>query len=266
MTAENELINHAIDQYKPFKVFALFSGGNDSVCSARIASQSKQFDGVIFIDTGIKIQQTLDHARAVAERYDWPFRVVETPERYEDIVRKHGFPGPAAHRYMYIMLKERAIDRLLRETKEKRNQRVMLITGVRQHESRRRMENVVSPVVKHKAKVWVAPMWDWTDEIKAQYMAEHELPENPVKPIMHISGDCLCGAYNDKGDLEILRAFYPQEAERIDKLQTEVMREHPWTWDEQPPKWWSEYQNGQQFLSDEFMPLCWSCERMLEVA
>jgi 3'-phosphoadenosine 5'-phosphosulfate sulfotransferase (PAPS reductase)/FAD synthetase len=256
------IINEAIDTFQPYKVFALFSGGNDSVCSVHIASHAKQFDGAVFIDTGIKIQQTLDHARATAERFGWNFQIVQTPESYDKIVKKYGFPGASAHRYMYIMLKERALDRLMRETKTHRNQSIMLITGVRQHESARRMKNVTGAVVKQKSRVWVAPLWDWTDEVKAAYMAEYNLPQNPVKPIMHISGDCLCGAYNDKGDLQMLKAFYPQEAERIEKLQTEVMKTHPWAWDEMPPKWWRDYKNGQRFLSDEFLPLCWQCDNL----
>lgn len=261
---EVEIINQAIGKYRPYKVFALFSSGNDSVCAAHIASQSKQFDGVVFLDTGIKIRQALDHARAVALRFGWNFQVVKTPESYEDIVRQHGFPGPAAHKFMYIMLKERAIDRLLRETKTHRNQRIMLITGVRSYESRRRMVSVTSPIVKQKAKVWVAPMWEWTDEIKAEYTKIHDLPQNPIKPILHVSGDCLCGAYNDKGDLAILKAFYPEEAEQIEQLQKEVTKKFPWNWDEAPPDWWKQYQKGQMFLSNEFMPLCWNCDHMAE--
>ncbi len=262
MTPEVEIINRAIAEYKPLRVFALFSGGDDSVCAAHIASQARQFDGVVYIDTGIKIEQALVHARAVADRFGWPFRVVETPESYDEIVLQHGFPGPAAHRYMYIMLKERAVRRLLRETKQKRSDRIMLITGVRKHESQRRIKTVTAPVKKIKAQVWVAPMWEWTEKRKRTYMRDHGLPENPIKRIMHISGDCLCGAYNDKGDLAILQIFYPAEAARIVQLQERVMQKFPWAWDEQPPKWWKNVQNGQMFLMDEFMPLCWQCEHM----
>jgi 3'-phosphoadenosine 5'-phosphosulfate sulfotransferase (PAPS reductase)/FAD synthetase len=242
----------------------LFSGGNDSVCAVHLASQAKQFDGAVYIDTGIKIQAALDHAKYVAKIFDWPFRVIETPESYGDIVRKHGFPGAAAHRYMYIMLKERAIDRLLRETKTARSQRIMLITGVRRYESQRRMENVVLPVVKIKSKVWVAPMWNWTDEIKENYAQSHDLPRNPIKPVMHISGDCLCGAYNSKGDLALLEMFFPDDAKKVIELQKEVIKSHPWNWDEMPPKWWKKYQDGQMFLGNQFMPLCWNCEHMAE--
>lgn len=261
-----EIINKSIYKYKPRKVFALFSGGNDSVCSAHIASQADQFDGAVYIDTGIKIQATLDHAKDVADRFVWPFQVVKTIESYDNIVMKHGFPGPAAHRYMYIMLKERAINKLIRENKQERMDRILLITGVRKHESKRRMESVTDAVVRDGAKVWVAPMWDWADDRKSQYMKENKLPENPIKKIMHISGDCLCGAYNQKGDLEILSIFFPEEAERIKKLQNEVMVNFPWTWDdERPPKWFKQYQEGQRFLGDEFMPLCWQCENAFEV-
>jgi len=261
-TKEIEIINSAIDEYHPFRVFCLFSGGNDSVCSAHIASQAKQFDGVVYIDTGIKIQQTLDHARSVAEQFNWNFQVVKTPESYDDIVLKHGFPGPSSHRYMYIMLKERAIEKLFRETKTHRSQKIILITGVRRHESVRRMTTVTSSVVKVHSKIWVAPMWEWTDEDKALYIQRYNLPQNPVKPVMHISGDCLCGAYNDKGDFEILKIFYPDEARRIEELQNKVMKTHPWSWEEAPPKWLKQYKEGQMFLGDQFMPLCWNCDLM----
>lgn len=257
-----EIINNAIQEYKPFKVFALFSGGNDSVCAAHVASQASKFDGVVYIDTGIKLQETFDHARETANKFGWPFQVVKTTEDYDDLVLKYGFPGPAAHRYMYIWLKERAIRKLIRDTKTNRNQRILLITGVRKHESKRRMENVTSPIVKEGAKVWVSPLWEWTDEIKSNYIQDHSLPTNKAKNIIHVSGDCLCGAYNDKGDLEMLKAFYPDEAARIERLQNQVMETHPWAWDEQPPKWWQNWLDGQNFLSTEFMPLCWQCNEL----
>ena len=261
-----EIIETAIHEYKPYKVFALFSGGNDSICATHLAAQASQFDGAVFVDTGIKVQQTLDHARAVAARFGWPFRVVETPMSYDEFVLKNGFPGPAMHKRMYIILKERALDKLIRETKTERMQNILLITGVRRYESRRRMVSVKSPIVKDGSKIWTAPMWEWTDEIKAAYMEKHDLPENPVKKIMHVSGDCLCGAFNDKGDLALLQMFYPAEAQHILDLQEKVMQTHPWKWDEQAPEWFLQYSNGQQFLGDAFMPMCWNCEKANEAS
>lgn len=257
-----EIIERAIQEYNPAKVFALFSGGNDSVCAAHVASQASKFDGVVFLDTGIKLQETFDHAMSTANKFGWDFQSVATPENYDDLVLQYGFPGPAAHRYMYIWLKERAVRKLIRDNKTHHGDKILLITGVRQHESKRRMESVTSPIVKDGAKVWVAPLWKWTGAQKEDYIKENNLPVNKAKALIHVSGDCLCGAYNDKGDFQMLKGFYPEEAERIEKLQEKVMKTHPWAWDEQPPKWWQDWLNGQNFLSTDFMPLCWQCDEL----
>ena len=55
---------------------------------------------------------------------------------------EYGFPGPAAHRYMYIWLKERSLREVSLEAQDGQNRRVMLITGVCSSESQRRMGHV----------------------------------------------------------------------------------------------------------------------------
>lgn len=268
-----ETINQAIDRYRPAKVFSLFSGGDDSICATHVAAQASQFDGAVMIDTGIAVAQTHEHVRAVCERFGWPLLVYRSPYSYDDLVRKHGFPGPAQHTVMYSKLKERAIRSLVRDHKKERGQQVMLITGVRQQESQRRMVTVQTRVDKRGAQIWVSPLFDWTNERKTDYMREHNLPRNPVKPFLHVSGDCLCGAFAQRGELEMLRMFYPTEYARIKALQDEVAGQFPWGWDETPPEWFIKIRHGQmpievvandehhRLTGEKFMPLCWACAR-----
>lgn len=255
-----DIIQQAIDEYSPSHVFALFSGGDDSVCALHIAMQHPNFTAAVMIDTGIAVKETHDHARATCEKFGWPLLVYRTPENYDDAVRENGFPGPAVHNIMYSLLKERAVADLVRDHKIEHFDRIALITGVRKFESKRRMVSVTDPIVRSGARVWVAPMWDWTREQRDEYQAENGLPKNPVKDKLHVSGDCLCGAYADKGDFEMLRMFYPIEAARIQKLRDEVISRFPWEWDEEPPAWFRKVKAGQRFIGDEFMPLCWQCE------
>lgn len=239
----------------------MFSGGNDSVCCSHLASKVNGFTACVLIDTGIAIKQAHIHVKETCKKMGWPLKIYKSKYNYDDLVMRYGFPGPSQHKVMYIQLKERAIRALIKDTKQKTSDKILLITGVRKQESQRRMETVTAPIVKDGAKIWVAPMWEWSNDERDQYIANNNLPRNPIKPLIHVSGDCLCGAYADKGELELLHIFFPEEYSRIKKLQDKVIQKFPWGYDEQPPNWWTNYKNGQEFLGDEFMPLCWSCDR-----
>lgn len=255
-----DIIDTAIAEHNPSHVFALFSGGDDSVSAANLISKHPRFTACVLIDTGIALAEAHEHARDVCKAQGWPLLVYKSKYHYADIVRKHGFPGPSAHRYMYILLKERAVRALVREHKQGPRDRIMLVTGVRKSESARRMETVKDAVQRSGAALWVAPMWDWSRDERDLYQDTNNLPHNPVKDKLHVSGDCLCGAYAHKGDMASLEIFYPEAANRIKALQKIVTKYHPWNWEEEPPKWISQYRAGQKFLGDGFMPLCWACE------
>lgn len=102
------ILAEAVERWDPLAVVALFSGGNDSTCAARIAAESPRFAGCLLADTGIAIPEAHEHARATAARCGWPLILERTPECYETLVLAEGFPGPAKHWLMYQRLKERA--------------------------------------------------------------------------------------------------------------------------------------------------------------
>jgi 3'-phosphoadenosine 5'-phosphosulfate sulfotransferase (PAPS reductase)/FAD synthetase len=256
-----EILNAAIDEHNPSHVFALFSGGDDSVCAAHLAAQHPRFTAAVLIDTGIAIQEAHDHAKTICAAHGWPLLIYKTPNSYDAQVLAHGFPGPSQHNFMYNLFKKPAIRALVRDHKRKKKDRILLVTGMRRQESIQRMQATRVPILRIGAQVWTAPMWEWSRDERDAYQAEHHLERNPIKEKMHISGDCLCGAFREKGDLEIMRIFFPREAERITRLQEQVQARFPWAWDDAAPEWFSGYKAGQQFLGDEFMPLCWSCER-----
>lgn len=257
----HEIINQAIQKFKPSHVFALYSSGNDSVCATHLTAQHSEFSAAVLVDTGIAIYEAHEHAKKTCAVMSWKLLIYKSPFVYEDLVLRYGFPGAAQHGAMYSQLKERAIRRLIQDHKTHLHDRILLITGVRKAESRRRISTVTSPIVQRGAMVWVAPMWEWSDAERDQYIEDHGLPRNPVKDKIHVSGDCLCGAFAEEGEMELLSIFYPNEYKRIKALQDKAREKFPWDWDENPPAWWNQYQSGQQFLSTDFMPLCWACKR-----
>lgn len=202
-------------------MFGLFSGGHDSVCSTHVASQHAAFTGAAHFDTTIGIEETRQYARGTAARFGWGLTEYQPPVSYREIVLKHGFPGPGGHAITYARLKERCVDRLVREHKQKRFDRIALVTGVRLSESVRRMGHV-EPIQRDGCQLWVAPILHWSDDDKLEYMALHGIPRNPVVDTICMSGECLCGAFAKKEELAELEHHYPAVAAEIRSLERDA--------------------------------------------
>ena len=262
-----ELINQAIEDYNPSHIFGLFSGGTDSLTACHVASQHPKFTACAHINTGIGVPQTRDFVYQTCKEQGWDlkeYKAVDQGQVYEDIVMEHGFPGPFAHRMMYTRLKERALRQLIRDHKQDRNDRIMLISGCRSDESTRRM-GTVQPIDKQGAQVWVAVIHDWSKAKCLEYLEDKGIKRNPVSELIGKSGECLCGAFAKKGELDELHEHFPEVAERILDLEEQVMKKFPWDWESLgPPKWWKEQQQGQQCMFDMTKPpghMCWGCHK-----
>ena len=213
-----DALNGAIRAWTPTHVFALFSGGHDSLCASHIASRGVQFDGCAHINPGIGIPETREFVMETCRTLGWPIREYRPPVSYEDIVLEHGFPGPAGHSVMYARLKERCLRVLVRQFKRHRRDRIMLVTGVRREESIRRMGHV-EPVRREGAKLWVAPIIDWASCDKNRYIAATGLRRNEVVDLLCMSGECLCGAFARPGEILEVERWYPSVAARIHALE-----------------------------------------------
>jgi 3'-phosphoadenosine 5'-phosphosulfate sulfotransferase (PAPS reductase)/FAD synthetase len=272
----------AIEKTKPIAVFGLFSGGHDSVTATAIAAMLPGFTAAVHINTGIGIERTRQYVYDTAKAQHWGLiekRAVDNtkadgtpdPMIYEDFALKHGFPGPHGHRFMYIKLKQRGLDALEREWKCTPEKPLLYITGARSDESQRRMANT-EPFKIEGRRIWCAPIHDWTKLDITDFMEWQQIPRNPVVDLIHKSGECLCGAFAKKGELEEL-ALWPETRpayDRIKALEVEVRAAgFPWGWeDDGPPDWFMEKKHGQTFLmdydTDAPQHLCWSCNKRQE--
>ena len=219
------LITEAVERYKPRAVVALFSGGDDSLTATTIASKHPAFTTAAHMNTGIGVGETRQFVRDTCNRMGWPLREMRAKEDagmdYEALVMERGFPGRGHHQKMYDRLKERPLRILIKELKRKHRDKIMLVTGVRSTESVRRMGHV-DPIQVEGVKLWVAPIHDWDKPDCLSYLEKERMPRNPVSVEMHMSGECLCGAFAHENELEEWRFFRPEVAERIDALQERV--------------------------------------------
>lgn len=255
------ILDEAVEQYQPTHIFGLLSGGHDSLCATHVTCQHIYFQGAVHINTGTGVPETTDFVRQTCLEQRWKLLEYSPPISYDEIVLKHGFPGPGSHFYMYVRLKERCVAQLIREHKKNRDDRILLVTGVRLEESDRRMGHV-EPIVRAGARVWVAPILNWTSDDKNDYININSLKRNPVVAALCMSGECLCGAFARPGEMAEIEMFYPKTAERIHDLERRAAEAGVHAkWGTRPPK---------EIVQPGPLPmeLCWSCEakRVVEAA
>jgi 3'-phosphoadenosine 5'-phosphosulfate sulfotransferase (PAPS reductase)/FAD synthetase len=205
-----EILYSAIDEHQPRCRFVLFSGGGDSsvVLHWALERLSGDLSAAVYIDTGTALPGVREHAESYCAQLGVPLLIYEAGDSYERMCRRYGLPGPGAHRYAYVWLKERQLERLVREHKRKWKDRIMLISGVRASESERRMGTAV-PSERRGAAVWVNPLIAYTDLQMLEYRERERIPQSDAAALMHRSGECNCGAFASPGEREMLQSLYP---------------------------------------------------------
>ena len=211
----------------------LFSGGNDSTVLAHMMRHRAQY--AIHANTTIGIEQTRQFVRDTCQT--WGLELIErtAPVPYRDLVLERGFPGPAMHFKMFSRLKERPLDEVRRDLiTDRRRQRVLFIAGRRRAESKRRTN--IPLMETDGSAIWASPLAMWTKEDMGAYRAisardGDPVPFNSVSDAIGMSGECLCGAFAQEGELERIRLWYPDTAAEIDQLEADVRaagHKEPW--------------------------------------
>lgn len=260
------IIAHAKAKYQPVATLGCYSGGNDS--TTFMHRLRGDMDHAVHANTGIGIAETRVFVRDTCAEWGMPLIEGSPPPgcTYRELVLKYGFPGPAQHHVMFTRLKERAIRGFRRQfVTNGRKQRVLFLSGMRRFESDRRFENTQ---VLHRdgSEVWCSPLAWWTTEHMAEYRRQFDVPVNEVSVHLHMSGECLCGAYAKPGEKEEIRFFFPDAAEEIDALEDEVAAagHAACVWGQRPPpSQRASYPTEQQELFVN--PLCAKCPTRMAI-
>lgn len=254
------LLDRAIETYRPARVWALFSGGTDSTAAALLASKHPAFSGILHLDTETGIPETRQHVERVANMKNWAL-TAEPPRTtsYTRLVTDMGFPGRPYHSAAYNVLKDRALNRLCAK-KRNGNRKVLLVSGARSGESRRRMGT--AKILTERPgdnRIWLNPILHWPKDATKDYAKLHGVPESPVSKKLGMSGECCCGAYAVPGERARIRLHYPEHEEWISWLERKVAEVGEWPhWGIQAPKKQAKWEN-MPALDEE--PLCTDCAR-----
>lgn len=257
------VIDSAMQEHQPSHVFALFSGGHDSLASTLVAAQHPRFNGVVHVHTGIGIPATRTFVHETCARMGWPLKEY-TPDakQWEDLCLAKGMlGGTAQHNVAYYWLKQRQIRRMVQEHKTGRRDRIALVTGIRVQESARRMGAGISvPVRRQGAEVWINPILHWSAFDCLDLMAQFDAARNPVVDTLHRSGECLCGALAHHTELAEIAFWYPEVAARIRAMEQQCFKAGL------PSRWGGSERLYVPPKEQPMLPLCASCETRWEAA
>ncbi len=255
-----EIMRVASENFKTSGIFVGFSGGFDSLVTTHWAMNNIEGCEVFHANTGIGIEKTREFVRETCKKNGWPLTEIRAKEDcgqdYDKLVEEYGFPGAGHHYKMFQRLKERPAMKLLRDNKDKRSDNVMLLTGIRKDESKRRAGYKYSVLDFTGNLLWVNPFYYCERSWFSEYIKEHGIEQNPVSKMLGMSGECLCGAYAHKGEMALIKMVCPVTHARLVALEETVKKRHGWGWEDQPPK-----VKKCKATGDMFMPFCVGCEK-----
>lgn len=198
----------------------LYSGGNDSTTLAHIFR--RDVDYAAHANTTIGIEETRDFVRNTCEEWGLPL-IERKPPRIEDqyraLVLDQGFPGPAMHYKMFQRLKERALEQIRRElVANPRKERIVFLAGRRRQESARRAN--IPEMERRGSVVYVSPLVNWTKlDLNTYRLMAGDVPRNQASDLIHMSGECLCGAFAAPGERSEIDAWFPTALDEVRELE-----------------------------------------------
>lgn len=249
-----------LNMYQNSTIFAAFSGGSDSAVATDIyvrwcRSHNRQ-PRIMCIDTGLSADTWRDDVIAACRNH-WnvepEFFFGAGWDWYEENVLDYGFAyTPSQHSIYYRMLKERAIDKAVRENKRKRKDRVVFVTGVRRAESARRARTPYH--YRRGARVTLNAICEFTREQRDAYLRAL-LPDWTIEKK---SSDCYCN-WTRNDTVETIRSHSPRLAEKIEALECEATANGLWRYGERPQKRQSQVRSKDDMPEDS---LCINCNNV----
>lgn len=225
-----DIYNFGIEEYitkdkkKRSYTFALFSGGSDSTILLYLFKDIADY--ALHIRTGIGLDETYEYVVDTCNKFNIPIKTYSPDEQntYENLIKVYGFPGPSQHFLMYQRLKERSLRKAVKENNIPKKERIVFLSGKRRDESVRRM---LSPEFeRNRSVVWISPIVNWTKaDINLFRKLNPDIPRSFVSDMIHMSGECLCGAFAKVGEREQLKLFFPEFDQRLSALENMVNEE-----------------------------------------
>ena len=168
----SKIIQWAVDQYSPH--LCLSASMTDAVL-IDLATKVDPAIEVVFIDTGYHFPETLETVENVRKRYGLNLRMMTVPRHDEPLWQQD--PGNCCS-----AVKVGQLDRALAG-------KLAWMSGLRREEATTRAS---APIIARDIRglVKINPIATWTDDDVAGYIAEHDVPVNPLTEQGYVSIGC----------------------------------------------------------------------------
>jgi len=233
----NEILDQAISEGIT-DFYVAYSGGKDSgiALDFMVKEFPQYFKGVVFVNTGIATQATVDFVEDYCKKRNYPLYHLHAEDVKRKIVSKHGkigepfdfehlvlaygFPKQALHTVTMRWLKLFSIRKFISE-RIALGENPAIVSGIRRNESARRKIKA-KQYIYNDGKMWfISPLFYKSNDWVMRYFIENDIKRSPVYNTLHISGDCLCGSFAKREELKLLEMFHPEvftEIKRLEKL------------------------------------------------
>lgn len=201
--------------------WALLSGGKDSTLSALTADSEDRLKGVVYIDTGIGLEETRQYVEDLSNDFGWELKIFKGYVSYDSYILRHGFPTPAGHSQIMHILKLDAVRRFISWAKKEYSDIPLIYSGVRSQESDRR-SRWARRFQHYQGADWDCPIFHYSDEQVWKKHFELNVPINSSYGIIGKSGDCLCGAFGNLSEKRMIEKYYPYLSDHIKELEEQT--------------------------------------------
>lgn len=190
-----------------------WSGGTDSTVMLHYLIHNTPIEPfkVVFVDSTIIVPDTLTYIDEIVDLFGIGNQYVQlTPKItfYERLLKYSFWPSIRAL-WCRQILKLDPLKKYYNSFEEPLTENV----GISLHDSgQRRKRYSERPTERKWGRKLVAveyPLINWTDEQKKNYMADNEIPRNPVYDTFRLSGCYFCPYYHEPDYLR-LRIYYPE--------------------------------------------------------
>jgi len=206
-----------LKKFNKKNAYVCFSGGKDSLVTLDLAIKSG-IENVVFCDTTMEFQETLDYIKMVEEFYDIRVESVTAPVPFFELVYKIGFPSRTM-RWCCKVYKFAPLAIFARENKVK-----SYITGLRSEENIRRKQyskNDENHLIDSKQ---INPILDWSSKDIWDYIKQNSLPVNPLYNLGFKRVGCWPCPFKSKVDWSLIKKFFPDKSNLLNKTLKSIFK------------------------------------------
>lgn len=233
-----EIIDEAIQAGRR-DFYVAYSGGKDSGIALDIFAKEypEYFRGVVFAETGIGTDATTEFIKKYCKDRNYPLFIVKPEDvirkrnthrgkkgesySYEALVLNYGFPKQPFHTVTMRHLKFFPLRKFIYD-KTNAGEKPCIVGGIRKNESARRKMKWNKYFYNEGKMFFVSPIFFKSNEWVYEYFIKHDIKRSPVYETLHISGDCLCGCFAQKEELDLLKTFHPEVYDKIHELEKKI--------------------------------------------